>query len=77
MRRGDGARRVTHLRIEFLDGRVREGGVAQAAAGLGDGLQGLGTCAWFEKVMPSAKSTTLWNRPEAGPGRCRARALAA
>jgi hypothetical protein len=28
-------------------------------------------------VMPSAKSTTLWNRPEAGPGRRRARALAA
>ena len=77
VRRGDGARPVTHLGIEFLDGRVREGGVAQAAAGLGDGLQGLGTCASFEKVMPSAKSTTRWNRPEAGPGRRRARALAA
>ena len=48
-READGARHITHLGIEFLDGRVREGGVAQAAAGLGDGLQGLGTCASFEK----------------------------
>ena len=37
-READGARHITHLGIEFLDGRVREGGVAQAAAGLGDGL---------------------------------------
>jgi|TARA_B110000977_G_C11075125_1_gene490900 hypothetical protein len=40
---------ATHLGVEFLHGRVREGGVAKAAAGLGDRFQGLGTWWWFEK----------------------------
>jgi hypothetical protein len=50
--------RFTYLGVEFLDGCVREGGAAHGAAGLGDSLQGLGTCVFGLKSHAISEAKT-------------------